>query len=509
MNSSARTTGVPSRAASRPEGQRETDSHIIGRNSLVLLFRYAGMWVLNSILVLFLPRYLGDTGMGHLQYALSLVSMFGVVTALGVRQFLIKEVAKENASLSRLLAPTPGVRLLASAGVLAAIFAVGALTGNSEEGRIAVYIAALWMTIHSFGELMASVLHGREDMSRPAFAEMVKKIVVVGAGVGVLVLGWGLTGYLTVLVVGVTIELAMNARYVAQLVPIRARFEIPAMKRIVVGGSPFLFMGAILVVYHHFDVIMLKYYTNEAVVGWYAAALQIFHAVQFLPMVLATAILPTLSRAHSTNVSSVAPIVKKAFAIGGLVMAPVALGLSLTADTIINLLPYPDSFQNTVPLLSIQALSIPVTAFLTILGTIAAAVDRQKIWAIALLGTLILNITMNVFLIQYFDASQGNGAIGAALATLLSELVMVVVGVTIMPKGVMDRSTVLTFAKIGVAAGGMLAVGLGAKAIGMNVGLMIVVTAVAYGALVVATRLVSADDIRFLKELVRNKFGKA
>ena len=60
---------------------------------------------------------------------------------------------------------------------------------------------------------------------------------------------------------------------------------------------------------------------------------------------------------------------------------PLAVALAILSGQIIDFLHYPDGFEHSVPLLAILAMSLPLTGVLMLIGTTAAAVDRQADWA--------------------------------------------------------------------------------------------------------------------------------
>jgi O-antigen/teichoic acid export membrane protein len=345
---------------------------------------------------------------------------------------------------------------------------------------------------------MTDVLQGMESMGWPALAETASKLLLVMVGVGVLVMGFGVVAYAAVVLVAAIVHFGLIGLYVGRRFPVGLRFDLPAAKGLLAGGAPFLFMAVLLDVYNEIDTVMLRFFTDEAVVGWYSAANRLYRTVDMLPMVLTTALLPTLARLHSTDKDAVVAVVKKSISVGALVIVPLALGMGLLSKEIIATLPYPDSFQNSVPLLSLLALSIPMTTFLILLGTVAIAVDRQRVWAVALGATVALNVLLNLAAIPYFQRVYGNGGIGAALATLLCEGLMVVLGVWLMPKGVIDRRMTMSLLKVGVAGGVMVAIGFMARQWGLWTPVLVVVTGISYLALVLALRAVSLEEVRFL-----------
>jgi O-antigen/teichoic acid export membrane protein len=486
-----------------PPAEDRRDSQTVVHNSVTVFVRQVAIWVLNAVLILFLPRYLGDQGLGQLQFAISFVTLFSIGVGLGIHKFLVKEVARDHSQAAHYLSTAIGLALLNSLVVLAVILSVVQFMGLSSTAERVVFIAACAMVFTNLARLMAAFLHGFENMDSPAVAEVAGKVFVVTVGIIVLLSGLGVMSYALVLLAGAFIHFAVNARFLARDVPLRINLRPPLARTMLVGGVPFLLMGVLLEVYAHTDVVMLRFFTSEAVVGWYAAARQLYMAVEVFPLALTTALLPTLARVHMANTATLANIARKSIGIGALVVVPMSLGLSLLAEDVIAFLPYPSEFRNSVPLLTILALSIPPTTFLTLLGTIVIAIDRQRVWATALSMTVFFNVALNIVAIPYFQSAYGNGAIGASLATLVCELFMVVLGVKLMPAGVINADTRTVFLKTIAAGAVMMTIGVAAKWAGMPVPIIVAVSAVTYLGLVFGLRAVTHADILFMWEAVR------
>jgi O-antigen/teichoic acid export membrane protein len=485
------------------------NSRIITRNTAILVSRYLAMTGMGTVMVLFLPRYLGDEGLGRLQYALSFVSIFAVGIALGTRQFLIKEIARDGSSVRTYLGAAHGLRFVSGLWVLACILLVAHLRGASGETMLVIVLAAFWMVVTSYSQIESAVMQGRENMTWPAMAEMANKLVVMTAGITVLVMGGGIIGYASVLVAGAVINLMLNVGYVHKQYGLNFSLDTSKLRVLFMGGAPFLIITFLSGAYSHTDVIMLNAFTNDAQVGWYAAALQIYRFVEFLPVALTTALLPTLARVHATHLPSLLALAKRALAAGALVMVPISLGLSLLSSEIIAFLPYPEGFRNSAPLITILSLTIPMTALLTVMGTIAMATDRQKYWSIALLATVALNASTNAVAIPYFADAHGNGAIGAALMTLFSEIFMMIIALRFILRELVDRELGGVFVKTLAAGGIMVGACLFARHYGAETGLIVPLGALVYGVIVLATRAVKTSDLRFIwNTLVKRLAGE-
>src|SRR5207302_7501842 len=135
---------------------------------------------------------------------------------------------------------------------------------------------------------------------------------------------------------------------------------------------------------------------------------------------------------------------------------PVAMGILVLPDRIINFLGYPAEFLASIPLMMILALHVPLTGADMILGTALNALDKQRQWSMTAVAAAVLNPTINVAMIPFTQTMFGNGAIGAAIVTVATELFMMSVGLYLLRgSGVLDRSC-LTSALKCVLAGALM-----------------------------------------------------
>ncbi|MCH7653737.1 MAG: flippase [Chloroflexi bacterium] len=482
-----------------------TDSQIVVSNSLIMLVRRLMLWLMSAVLILFLPKYLGAEGLGQLAFATSTAALFITLLTLGVGRFLIKEIARNNAVISTYLGSAIALRAIMSLVVLAAIIIISQFVSDSELSRRVMWIAAATIVVNSFMGLGNSVLNGLENLKWPATVEVLSKLIVVVAGVTVLVQGFGVIGYALVLLGAAAFGLTLNLIYVPRRVSVGLRLEVSQIKTLVVGGLPFILMGVLLSIYNHTDTVILRLFTDDSVVGWYAAANQIYGTIDMLPMVFTAALLPTLSRVYATDGRAAIAMAQKSLAVVAIAIIPISFGVSLFSGVIIERLPYPAEFQNSVPLLTILALTIPATAFLVIIGTVAIAIDRHKAWTYGLLATVSLNVLLNIVFAPIFQERYGNGGIGVAITTFMTEVLMVAIGLWIMPKGLIDRSLIVLFLKVAGSGGLMVIAILGFRIVGLGEILQMVLGGAVYVLLVLVTRAVTSNDLRMIRSVVAQK----
>ncbi|MGH2491104.1 MAG: polysaccharide biosynthesis C-terminal domain-containing protein, partial [Candidatus Limnocylindria bacterium] len=187
-----------------------------------------------------------------------------------------------------------------------------------------------------------------------------------------------------------------------------------------------------------------------AVVGWYAAAYRIVTIPAFVPAIVMTVVFPALS-ASSSDAAAFGRLGRRALHGVVVVSVPMALGIMVVADGLIRALGYPASFANSVLPMQILALHIPLAAIDTLIGTVLNASDRQRQWAMTGVAAAVLNPALNMIAIPLTQSALGNGAIGAAVITLATETFMLVAGLRLLPRGIIDTTTTARLAR-GVAA---------------------------------------------------------
>jgi O-antigen/teichoic acid export membrane protein len=208
-----------------------------------------------------------------------------------------------------------------------------------------------------------------------------------------------------------------------------------------------------------------------------------------------TAIFPALSAAKDS--SGFAGIVRRGVRAAVFVTVPMAFGLIVLADRLIDFLGYPAEFRNSALPIMCLAPSLPLVAANMIVGSALAAQDRQRQWAIAGVGAALLNPTLNLLAIPYTQAQLGNGAIGAAAVTSLTEVFLLVAGQILLPRRMIDAATVTSVAKC-VAAGALMAAAVWVLR-DLPVAVVVPAGGVMYAAAALAGGAISLDDLRRLR----------
>jgi O-antigen/teichoic acid export membrane protein len=309
--------------------------------------------------------------------------------------------------------------------------------------------------VAAFTQATAATFQGHENMLWPALGTIAEKITVTVLSVILLLLGYGLLAVAGVMLVGALANLALVGGMAWRRWPVRPRFDPRLMVALLAGGAPFFLWASFGVIYQRNSALQLEALTDAATNGQFGAAIRMYETLSFVPYIFQTAVMPVLARTfvHSTN--AMQSTARRSFDLILLAALPISAGVALLAPQIIELIAGTTDYAGAVLPLRILGLSLLPLYLDMILATILISADKQRAWgSVAVLAALI-NPLLNWWLIPITHRDLGNGAIGAAGVTLFTEVLIFCFYIFMVPRGVLGWSTVLTAAKIGLAALGM------------------------------------------------------
>jgi peptidoglycan/LPS O-acetylase OafA/YrhL/O-antigen/teichoic acid export membrane protein len=458
----ARTSSVETRSseAGYPCAPKAAESHPptaggmsrIRRNLLSLLLSQGATMILGLVTVTIVPKYLGQQTFGTFAFATTFIGLFGVVSLLGSNPFLVKTIARDPDLLGDYVFNGLAMKIVLGFLLSAIAIAIAHQAGYPPQTVRIIEVGCLGMTLAALSDVLSSALQGIERMGRPALWTAIQQYATGAIAIGLLVAHKGVVVYSLVVAVAVVIPLIANGYHLWPMIRGHMRLNFDLWRVIAIGGLPFFFSTALLLIYGSIDIIMLQGMTNSAVVGWYSLAYRWVGIPIALPLILATVVLPSLSSLAFVNEAEFRRIVNRALQVALFAAIPMAVGIALVSGDIIRLLHYPAGFEHSVVLMRILAIHIPIVAMDMVLAITLAARDRQKAWLVVSCVAVLFNPTVNLIAIPLSSRHLGDGAIGAAIVTVATELVMMLGAIYLRPAGVLDRKTTSFLLRSVVAA---------------------------------------------------------
>jgi len=223
---------------------------------------------------------------------------------------------------------------------------------------------------------------------------------------------------------------------------------------------------------------------------------QLFVALLMVAGVLGTAWFPRLAAAHVQGADALRRVARPAVEAAVVLSLPIAAGTALVATPLIALL-YGKSFSGAAPVLIILGASVVPTAFNMMAYQILQASGRQVGWFKVVAAATGLNVVANLILIPHFQA-QGNGAVGAALSLLGTEIFEFAAAMFLLPW--LLAPTLLKRAARGAAATALMAAAVFAVT---PAGPLAEIAAglAAFGVFALLFRVLTPDELKMLRRL--------
>ena len=373
--------------------------------------------LLALVTVLATLNHLGDAGFGRFQTLVNYTAVVAVLVDLGFNTLYVREGARHPAQIERYLNNLLSAKALLSVAAFFVLAGVLALRGFSSQLVLAGFVL---MVLTSYSNLLRGTFYALQRLGFEAVAIVLESLLLLGLVVIGILTHQGLAYFIWAYAAsyGFACLYFLGVLLLNRMVRIRWRLEVDFIRRWFWSGLPFALTFVLTTLYFRIDVPILQFFRPDAEVGWYSAAYKPFEALLFLPMTMLQVVFPVLSVYHKNAPDRVAAATARFFKSLALLGWPVTVGTFLLAPVLTDSL---HLFKNSEPALRILSLGIVFmfvnNAFIAALNSI----DRQALFSWAALGSLIVNVLLNVVLIPLF------GYLGASWATVLTEVALGVI----------------------------------------------------------------------------------
>jgi O-antigen/teichoic acid export membrane protein len=476
-----------------------TSRRSIVENASVLFIAQLITWVLALLLSIFLPRYLGVVALGKYQLASSLWAIMIILTTLGMDTLLTKEVSRSPERTADLFYSSVFLRSVFFILGFSLLAAYSRFAGYPEDTRHVIYIIGAANFFVQLTSCCQATLQGLERMESISLSDIFSKTFITFVSIPLLLMGAGVLLISVVMVGGAIISFTYQYGALRKLQPMKWQLKADVLGWMIKASAPFLLIVGIRTIYSQLDVVILSLLAGDAVTGWYGAASRLFGTLMFIPAVLNAAVFPVMARMHSSESERLPTLFRKNFDVMLLVAVPIGLGTFLIANNLVVLL-FGEGFRNSGPVLALLGVVLIMTYQNFILGQYLISTDRHKYWIWLSAVAMLMTVPLDLIFIPWCQRVFQNGAMGGSFSFLITEAVILVVGVLLLPKGLLNRSTWQYALRIFLAGSLMLAATWWARdyfiltpaAIGF----------VSYGTLAFVMKLVPREDLALMRSVV-------
>lgn len=466
----------------------------IVKNTSFLFIAQVISYLLVFLYNIYMARYLGPTSFGILTFGLSLISIFGILTDLGLNMLMTREIARDESEVRRYFNNFITIKLVLV--LIVFIFSLFLSFKYSGETVYVIILLVLSMVFTTFTSAFYALFQAYEQLEYQSIMVFLGSLFTL---IGVLIAifyHFNVAGFASIYLVVAILSL------VYCLIIARRRFILPKIsvdlefwKKYIIIALGFGLTTIFTTVYVWIDSSMLFFITGSEATGLYGAAYRIVLALLFIPIAINAAVFPVMSRLHLDQKDSLKRITERYFKYMLLVGIPMGVGGTLLASRLILFI-YGIDYANSISSFQILLWATVFTFANAAFAQFFASTNRQ-LTVTKITGVLmVVNIALNLILIPRYSY------IGASISTLVTEFgVALLLILAYRPIGFLmnKRSFSSLFFKIILASSLMGIVVWVLKA--FNIFLVIIVAALFYLGISYLIKVIDEDDVRILRDI--------
>ncbi len=376
---------------------------------------------LTFVFYLLIARIFGPEQYGVFSAAIALGGVLSVFIQFGLPTLLVRDVSANPVEGPKSLLPFLLIEGLNSVLILCFLFPLSQLFGFEGVGIAICYLVLLSECFRSVKQTLRSVFRGLGKFRTEALSVAIERFSAVFIAGIVLFSTRNLVWVMTTLVFVRLIDNVGALFYLSKKTKVFSSFRLPRLWSSLKIAYPFAISGVLWILYYQVDILMLKVLAPTEEVGFYGAAYRVLEIFSALPRVIFLVAFTKFSKCFVNEPERLPNEIHKTVKLLLIGVLPILIIAGFLQVTVINTL-YGDAFASSVNSLSILLPSLAIKSFGSLFEYFFQATGREKILPPLLLVTVLFNVGSNIILIPHL------GAIGAALSTLLSEIILALVG---------------------------------------------------------------------------------
>lgn len=394
------------------------------RNSAFGFAAQFAIKILSFIFSVLIIRNLGAESYGQYTTVLAFGAIFAIFSDLGLAPYTIREISRfrdqpdGNQRIQRLFTNMLVIRILLSFITAILMLATAWLTGRPLVMIGAIALNSIGLLLYSVHGASEAVLSGFERLDVIFGAKVVQQLTFVALAAVVLIAGLGYYGLILGNLVAIALMTYICWRNVRKLVPLFGGVDISIWRSLLRASLPFAVIGFALGLSYKFDTILLNIFRGDSETGFYNAAYNLVFSAVLISNVINTSMYPTLTREFTNNPGELPKIFERMLRYLMIVSLPIAVGGSLLAAPLVDLL-YSGSYAQSALALRIMVWVIPLMYASEYLGYVVVIHDKEMRVARAVLVSTAVNISLNLLLVPVY------GLLAASVMTVITEVILV------------------------------------------------------------------------------------
>lgn len=372
-------------------------------------------WIGTLVIV----RSLSVPQFGQFSFVFSLILLIAVFADLGIGRLSLKGLLDKDGDPVAFAGTLVVLRAVMGTVTYAAAVVFVIVTGYPPEVVRAMLVAGLALVIATPSRAVEAVFQAHFRLGPVAIANVAGQLAQLALTAAVAVGGGSVVWFAIPAVAGEMVIFAWKLASVRRIQSIRLNFDWSAWRQLLAEAAPLALGSIMATLYYRVDSVMLSKLDTFSSVGIYSVAYKFVDLVHYLPKALMVPVLAMLVRSWPDDVHRFAETFRRAFLILVLAGTLVAVEFAVFAEPLITLL-YGSRYSTGADAGRLVVAAECIGGLGMLAFTVLVAMGRNRLYPFATLAGLAVNVGLNLVLIpraSYF---------GAAVATLVTEVLVVV-----------------------------------------------------------------------------------
>ncbi len=403
----------------------ETPVIRVAKNSILPMATSLLTKLLDLAFALLSLRVLGPTGTGQYGWAITVWLLANTLTDFGLGILVTREVSRARAQANRFLINSAILRFVLWA---ISLFPVALITAIylaffdlASGTALALALLMLGMLPSSLAASLAFLFNAYEKFEYRIAVDFTTRLLAVTLGVIALVAGYGYVGLAVVSIVTNLFTLTMfyllvrRTLFVPHWEPDRA-----LVRWMFFESFPLMINNLLSSLFFRIDILILKPFKGDTVVGYYQAAYKFVDALNFIPSNFTLAIFPVLSRMAADSRDAMRRAYILSLKILLWLALPITAGTVFIARELIMIFGGDAYLPDSEIALQVLIWFLPFSFINSVTHYVLIALGQQRFLTKAFMIGVLFNVIANLLVIPPLSY------VGAALTTILSEIVLLI-----------------------------------------------------------------------------------
>jgi O-antigen/teichoic acid export membrane protein len=371
--------------------------------------------ILSFLVGVYVIRYLGPEQFGQLSYSTSFVFLFLAITKLGLDDIVVRNLVKQQGTSAKILGTAFVLKLI---GCVLALFIVsGGIIISTDDGlvRWMTMIIAFSMIFTCF-DILDLWFQSQVLSKSIAIVRSIQFVISSLAKMSFIWLQLPVISFAYLFVADTIIRaIGMTWVYVKdqQHLVGRWKFDQSVAVDLLQNSWPLILSGVMVTINMNIDQVMLGNMSTSEELGNYAAAVKFSEVWYFIPTVICSSVFPAIVQAKQQSRQEYYAKIQQLYDFMSFLSLSIALIVAFTSENILTRL-LGAEYASAGTILTLHIWSGIFIFFGVARGNWLVIEDMTRLSLITQLMGAVTNVVLNIFFIKQY------GAIGAAIATMIS-----------------------------------------------------------------------------------------